>query len=292
MKIVFTIFNCHKMLFSLILLIAPSIVAIHGLDGDPYKTWTLGEKLWLRDFVPQVVPEARIFTYGYNSALAFSGTASRIDDFARSLLERLVQKRRVYKNTHRPILFVAHGLGGIVFKKALVIAHERNSRYHNISASVKGVMFMGVPHRGSDTAFWAKALAQLANIPLLGGLRTGLLNDLTPKSILLGNICDQFVERGKDLQIFSFYERKKIPGLSDLVVEKSSALLQLPNEIPLAVEADHRTMVKFLTPKSEAYAMVFDCLKELIDAAMMKENSCTSSTHVLLVPVPSSLFLQ
>ena len=76
-----------------------SIVAIHGLGGHPYKTWTEGRNLWLRDFLPKAVPEARIFTFGYNSSIAFGGTASRIDDFARTLLERLLQKRRPYKDT-------------------------------------------------------------------------------------------------------------------------------------------------------------------------------------------------
>ena len=76
-----------------------SIVAVHGLGGHPYKTWTEGQKLWLRDFLPNAVPEARVFTFGYNSSIAFGGTASRIDDFARTLLERLLQKRRIYKDT-------------------------------------------------------------------------------------------------------------------------------------------------------------------------------------------------
>ena len=76
-----------------------SIVAVHGLGGHPYKSWTEGQKLWLRDFLPKAVPEARVFTFGYNSSIAFGGTASRIDDFARTLLERLLQKRRIYKDT-------------------------------------------------------------------------------------------------------------------------------------------------------------------------------------------------
>jgi hypothetical protein len=222
-----------------------------------------------------MVPEARILTYGYNSAIAFSGSTSGIDDFARSLLERLRHKRCIYKNTRRPIIFVAHGLGGIVFKKALIIAHERSSRYHDFSMSVTGVMFMGVPHRGADLAFWSNALGRIANIPLLGGLRTDLLNDLTPKSILLRDVCDQFIERGKNLQIFSFYERKRIPGLPGLVVGKSSALLQLSNEVPLSVEADHIKMVKFPASSCEAYLMVFDCLLELIDAVRGKDDSRT-----------------
>ena len=76
-----------------------SIVAVHGLGGNPYKTWTEGKSLWLRDFLPKAVPEARVLTFGYNSGIAFGGTASRIDDFATALLERLLQKRKPYKDT-------------------------------------------------------------------------------------------------------------------------------------------------------------------------------------------------
>src|SRR5277367_3733735 len=38
------------------------IVAVHGLGGDAYKTWTHENgKLWLRDFLPDQLPGARIF---------------------------------------------------------------------------------------------------------------------------------------------------------------------------------------------------------------------------------------
>jgi hypothetical protein len=76
---------------------------------------------------------------------------------------------------------------------------------------------MGTPHRGADIAYWTKILGKLANIPLLGSIRTELLKDLAPKSSVLGEICSQFVERGVNLKIFSFYERVKTSGLNDLV---------------------------------------------------------------------------
>lgn len=75
---------------------------------------------------------------------------------------------------------------------------------------------MGTPHRGADIAYWTKILGKLANVPLLGSIRTNLLKDLEPKSRVLGEICSQFVERGQNLQIFTFYERVKTLGLNDL----------------------------------------------------------------------------
>lgn len=45
-----------------------SIVAIHGLNGHREKTWTSKNNvLWLRDLLPQILPNARIMTWGYDS---------------------------------------------------------------------------------------------------------------------------------------------------------------------------------------------------------------------------------
>ena len=143
------------------------------------------------------------------------------------------------------------------------MAHAHSSRYNSLVAAIKSVIFMGTPHRGSDIANWSKILGRLANIPMLGNIRTDLLKDLQPKSELLMTISSDFVERGAGLSIFSIYERKFIPGLQDLIVDKDSAILNQQNETPMPIEADHRTMCKFLSSSSETYALVFDCLSEL-----------------------------
>jgi protein SERAC1 len=45
-----------------------SIIAIHGLDGHPQKSWTAPNgTLWLRDLLPEKLPQARILTYGYDA---------------------------------------------------------------------------------------------------------------------------------------------------------------------------------------------------------------------------------
>jgi len=73
---------------------AASIVAIHGLGGDPYTTWTADNKaMWPRDFIPQIIPSARVMTFGYNSKWAFSPSTADINDFAHDLLNRLRNKR-------------------------------------------------------------------------------------------------------------------------------------------------------------------------------------------------------
>jgi hypothetical protein len=141
-----------------------------------------------------------------------------VDDYARYLLERLIAKRRSFSTDEkRPIIFICHSLGGIVLKKALILAHERSERYSSISKDTFGVIFMGTPHRGSDAAFWGKFFGSIADVLTLGSIRTQLLQDLQPKSSCLGNICSQFVERAQSLRIFTIYERLRIKGMPALV---------------------------------------------------------------------------
>jgi hypothetical protein len=72
------------------------VVAVHGLGGSAYKTWTHDNgKLWLRDFLPADLPGVRIFTYGYNSTFVFSRETGTLRDYARALLEDIRSERRL-----------------------------------------------------------------------------------------------------------------------------------------------------------------------------------------------------
>ena len=78
-----------------------SIIAVHGLNGHAYGTWAHCEagqpgfeNMWLRDFLPDEVKQARILVYGYNSALLGSNTSvSSVKDFAHDLLQRIIDDR-------------------------------------------------------------------------------------------------------------------------------------------------------------------------------------------------------
>lgn len=80
---------------------ARSIVAVHGLNGDPYKTWTTKSgTCWLSspDLLPKAVKNSRILTFGYNAnATSFMGSTSsdRILQHAQTLVAQLEADRAV-----------------------------------------------------------------------------------------------------------------------------------------------------------------------------------------------------
>lgn len=98
------------------------IVALHGLNGHYYHTWTLPATRsspacnWLERSLPREVPKARVMSYSYDSAV-FAKSQASIGDFADLLLEGLMAERSSLAEKERPLLFICHSLGGIVFKK-------------------------------------------------------------------------------------------------------------------------------------------------------------------------------
>jgi len=78
-------------LLSPLLTVVYSIIFIHGLNGTAQKTWTDSKTgtFWPQDLLPAALPHARVMTFGYDSALAFSRSTAGIENFARDLLNRL-----------------------------------------------------------------------------------------------------------------------------------------------------------------------------------------------------------
>lgn len=203
------------------------IIAIHGLNGDPYRTWTDGETrlFWLGDLLPDDIPGARIFTYGYPSHLLCSTSRARISDFAETLLAH-VESRRVANDEQRPIIFVAHSLGGIVCKRALIMAKE-NPAYHDIVSNTIGILFFGTPHRGAVASpEMGIFLGQIVNLFMdslgarlfLGRTRTDLIENLKRNSENLEDTAMSFrhVLSGK-LKIITIYESAETVPLGRLV---------------------------------------------------------------------------
>ncbi|ETS79015.1 hypothetical protein PFICI_08868 [Pestalotiopsis fici W106-1] len=268
------------------------IIAIHGLNGHREKTWTDAETKfnWLSDVkgLRHDMPSARIMTFGYNSKTYFSRSDADVVDFASELLAAIKAKRTTIEEKQRPIVFLCHSLGGIVFKqvgvfiffvfyhyiyllhsdllKLVVRAYEQDTFYSKILDSIQGVVFFGTPHRGSDLAFWDHIGTRLVRVGTLGYLTNDTLSkDLKINAYMLKNISDSFVYRGAGLKIRSFYETLRMKGLNSRVVEKDSATLGWPNELAIASVATHSTVCKFPSRENSRYQTAISAIYEVIE---------------------------
>ncbi|KAJ5273520.1 hypothetical protein N7478_008645 [Penicillium angulare] len=227
------------------------ICFIHGLTGDRDKTWTaIGQTTpWPKTLLPSKL-DGRILTYGYNAHIAQKSVASsnRLIDHAQNLLGDLTADRGFSNASSRPLIFVAHSLGGLVCKKTILLSQnsaEPHSR--EIFNCLKGVVFMGTPHRGAWMADWAKIPASVFGI--VKSTNVVLLDILQRDNQLLDSIQVDFLtmirrlkEGGRGIQITCFFEELPFPIVGKVVTQESATLDGY--EI-YSIYANHRDMVRF-----------------------------------------------
>ncbi|XMA11951.1 hypothetical protein WAI453_004742 [Rhynchosporium graminicola] len=252
------------------------IIAIHGITGDAYTTWTDEETsyFWLRDSLPKEFPGARIFSFGYRSKVAFTLDTGDFESLAEDLLEDVYDTRISEEDKRRPLIFVCHSMGGIVVKKALNICHIE-PRYTRILSAVESILFLATPHGGAKPAEFAATVSRLGNLPIasrfIGRSRTDLLKSLSRNSKPLHTISKEFRHHTTGIQIFSFIEGALTLPLKDLLVDKSSGSMGVATENIIHMSGcDHRRICRFKSENSQAYKMVSNKLREVVEKATTK----------------------
>jgi hypothetical protein len=95
----------------------------------------------------------------------------------------------------------------------LALAYERAKLYQTTLHSIKGVIFLGTPHAGSDIASTISLLAKMAKVASLGNTNSQLVEALKSQGNDLLEISESFIERGGCLgKIYSFFEQEKLFG--------------------------------------------------------------------------------
>lgn len=218
------------------------IVFVHGLRGSAYRTWSKGDICWPRDLLRNDIPRARVITWGYDSGVArFFTYASRESIFghADTLLGDLARLRR---DITRPIIFVAHSLGGLVVKAALIKSdgynnHNRHASQADIYASTSGVAFFGTPHRGSSKEGYGEIIAGIAKFCLRQPNKS-LLETLKEDSHILEGQRDAWTTISNDMQVICV--REELPTAIGMIVPEASASYDGFNVQRSSINANHK----------------------------------------------------
>ena len=97
--------------------------------------------MWLRDQLPKDMPQARSVIYGYNTQLVASVSIQTVDDIAISLVDAL-RSVGIGSPSTKSLIFLAHSLGGIVLKKALMLLANGDQIEQSMLGFVKGPYFL------------------------------------------------------------------------------------------------------------------------------------------------------
>ncbi|KAI1128486.1 hypothetical protein F5Y10DRAFT_265123 [Nemania abortiva] len=171
---------------------------------------------WPQDYLLEDVPEAEVWTYGYNAdvteGLFQANNQNSVSQHGRDLgfqLERAIDNKA-------PIVFVAHSLGGIIVKDAIRRSKSCQSR-------TKFIVFLGTPHRGSSSVGWGIIASNLAKL-VLQDTNKRILKTLEPNGEVLDNIHEEFVRimSAGNIGVHSFQEAKAMTGVKGLNGKVSS----------------------------------------------------------------------
>ncbi|KAL2024346.1 hypothetical protein VTK56DRAFT_8828 [Thermocarpiscus australiensis] len=230
-------------------------IFVHGLFGGSRRTWSYSSEpgmFWPKEWLPNEVGfrHVRLHSYGYNSDWTTRKESYlTIHDFGQALIADVYNSPSLRKNGDTPIIFVAHSMGGLVVKKAYLLA-THDPTYMAIARRIHTMFFLGTPHRGSDSAQIARIVRYSAGY----GVKA-FVDDLVPGSAALDQINDEFRHVCSNVRLWSYFEG--VPTsfglISSLVVEKESAILGLPGEHVQYMDADHRHLCKFESPISQNY---------------------------------------
>ncbi|PVH84640.1 ankyrin [Cadophora sp. DSE1049] len=265
------------------------LVAVHGLAGGSSSTYLHenGSDL-LTDLIAhdEELRNIRILTFGYAAADAYyvnreSRSSGRVTTFAEQLCYDLRNIRVDLKGLeeHRPIIFLAHGIGGIVIKQALVDNKD-------IMRCTSHILFFDTPHRGFDIEAWTDVVDQ--------AMTTGAELQFAVGSTALSELDRSFAGMAGSNQLLSFstfYSSKPCVTRNGgkWAIKEAHTILGNDNEKCCQLDhVCHMTMLKYPNASDQMYRRIKMCLRQVLlrlpsdgmtSELVLRENRALQKSH-------------
>ena len=251
------------------------IVFVHGLDGDPQSTWTSAGGFWPA-WLAEDLGDVRVWSLGYPAASSgWRGHGAHIITSAQSLFPRLKQAGL----GQRPLVLVAHSMGGLVAKQLLRHADDSNDPLaEEFVRNARGVAFLATPHRGSGVATTAGRLARL--VPFR---KQPTIDSLVANSPELMELNRWYKNRctAREFATLAYREDVKTNGV--WVVDPASADPGISDVEVVPVPRNHQQICKPSDRDDEVYTGVLAFIRECL-AVTPQTTSPVSSLPVSVHP--------
>ncbi|KAL8375675.1 hypothetical protein RB595_006996 [Gaeumannomyces hyphopodioides] len=237
------------------------LVFVHGLGGGSRKTWSKTASqshYWPQEWLPQdpAFGSVRIHSYGYDSDyMRGNEDCLNVHLFGKSFLGALGTSPALLNSGTR-IILVGHSMGGLVIKKAHILARQ-DAAYRDLASRLDAVYFLATPHRGADSAKTLRNLLKVA-------YDRAYVADLERNSGAIQVINDEFRHFSDGLELWSFFETQNMKPFSSPIVDPESAILGYREEKQIPLSADHRSICKFDTARDVNYIEIRNALASTI----------------------------
>ncbi|KAF4341128.1 hypothetical protein FBEOM_4998 [Fusarium beomiforme] len=272
------------------------LVFVHGLGGNLRTTWkqegTTEPWFTKPEFLGRLKDSVRVLSFGYNAHRFGDVANTRIIHHANDLLRNLVLKR--LDHPERPLIFIAHSLGGLVVKRAILLC-ATNHDWKAVKQATKSIIFMGTPHMGSEKAEDLVVVQKLASLVILQtAVATNLTKELRAFSTSVQDINMEFtIDVHRSIKLLCCYEShpQRLPnGTKEIIVPQWSAVLQGVDNIDL--NCTHSGLPKFASPSHPRFELFWGEVQRLVKLAesppiklIKKAPTWTDEDHAQ--PVPS-----
>ncbi|KAJ1336157.1 ankyrin repeat domain-containing protein 50 [Microdochium nivale] len=245
---------------------APTQVAVVPVPADT--------AFWPLDFLAkeESCRVARILTYGYDSRVTHGYRQANQNNIFSHAKDLLYAIKRAKPPT-RPIIFVAHSMGGLLVKEMLRRSDtSEESEIQDVVKSTNAIIFMGTPHRGSpQLANLGETVRLLGSAILRVDSNAKLLRSLGTDSPELELSREAFITlwRRYDFRVKTFQEALPWKGLNvsllgQKIVPEISSTLDDPRERAETIPANHMEMCRFAKPSDPGYQKVSGEIREML----------------------------
>ncbi|KAL2359406.1 hypothetical protein RJZ56_007744 [Blastomyces dermatitidis] len=252
-----------------------SVISIPGYHTPPVSKWGVDDELYRAAIAVDSVSRLHIYIYrpAYASPDHFSW-----ENFLRAgsdLAEHLAQLSTEFPQ--RPIIFIAHSLGGVLLKKALFLVHQnlQDPRFKLVVGCLSGILFLGTPHGGvtdEDTLLrHNRILHKCAKIA------THKRKLPTSDIFQLANLAVRF-EQISSIPLLSVFEcghrlscMQRLLGTKQALVDEQTATISSSMERLFGVHLSHKELCKLSLLTDQNYS-ARDFLRTLFEDVTTNEK--------------------
>jgi pimeloyl-ACP methyl ester carboxylesterase len=236
------------------------VVFVHGLGGNDRTTWQIeadASTFW-PSWIDQDLPRAIVSSLGYQaSASNWLGHTMPIVDRATNLLDALTLRGI----GQRPVIFVAHSLGGILVKQLLRNAESYgNAASNDLLKNTRGVVFIATPHEGAAIPQLLSVLSRVLRL-------TETIDELQPDTSGLRDLHQWYRTTVGKISIEHLVYCESIALGGALIVSKSSADPGLVGVVPIPIDGDHLSICKPANRNEQIYVGVLKFISGIVQAA-------------------------
>ncbi|CCT63534.1 uncharacterized protein FFUJ_05326 [Fusarium fujikuroi IMI 58289] len=186
-------------------------------------------------------------------------SSNRLIDHAINLLTDLTNDRRYRNASGRPLIFVVYSLGGLICKEAILLSRNNPNRScQDFFIHIKGVVFIGMPHKGLWIADWSGIPARALGV--VKSTNRSLLEVLETNNQYLESIYVRFLsmmreqcEAGRQLEVVCFFEELPLSTVGKVVLKE---LATFEGYDLITIHANHADMVKFGSTEETGFKRV------------------------------------